>query len=477
MASTVNILNAEENSCKEWGKMLVAPQDHLVRAPSLTPYLCTSTRITRTIDIAYDDTTNGNFSVIQNPDVFSAYSVVTNTGDMPAVNEAISVTPQSGSVSNVPRGEKTISGGIYSVSSSINGDVYGSTSTSPISGTGTIFDGQQAFRVTTTNPSVINVQVQNLSSIPVWLQAFIITDTNAIGYGEVLPLSPGFAGTSFPSATSSAVIKYIGVAFTDPSGTPIASTLDLPCIMAIFDSSMRIVGGAVTSNLFRSSLLEVSQLSTYSCRSMSMLVTNMASSLNNGGELVIGRVPQSLVNANHSNTALVNAIRALPEQLYWRSGALADGGYVWYLPNDMESYEPRDLGVIPRLDNCNVATGNMVAEGIIRVIMTWTFDFYSTAQVFPRDYGPTWTPAHHDVYAILTRKPAVSANAGHLALIASVMAAAGHAFEFYLKHRKEIHATIGMASNALRPPKKASAIQKAGVAPGPKKIPAPKKKK
>lgn len=83
-------------------------------------------------------------------------------------------------------------------------------------------------------------------------------------------------------------------------------------------------------------------------------------------------------------------------------------------------------------------------QGQVRVIITWNFEFYTPVQLFSRDYNLTYSQCHRDIFIMLTRAKACSANAGHLALLASVVTLVGSVYDFYDKNRKTIDGFVTM---------------------------------
>jgi hypothetical protein len=134
----------------------------------------------------------------------------------------------------------------------------------------------------------------------------------------------------------------------------------------------------------------------------------------------------------------MTTIKQLPEELYWRSGAIKDGGYAWWLPDDLASYEPLPIDSHLNSENVLVAAGRMSdPAGFVRVIATWTFEFYTPVQLFARDYNCVYGDPHRAVWQTLCRQPAVSANNGHAALVLSLLNIAAEVYNYYKRRRED----------------------------------------
>jgi hypothetical protein len=249
---------------------------------------------------------------------------------------------------------------------------------------------------------------------------------------------------------------------------PVKIEVNITCASAQIPSS-----DTVSYSVVGSELLEVGQVSHVRATAMSMLVTNMAPPIEAGGELVIARTRQGILTAS-TPAVLMDNIKKLPEQLYWQSGNIYDGGYSWYIPDQIESYEPRPLDTIPPSDNVLVAGGIMSGtEGYVRVICTWIFEFYTPKQLFERNYNLAWSNQHRELYELLLQRPAVSGNPGHGVLIAQALALANQAWTFYKKNEEAIDGMASKGADLLLQAIKSKPSQKQT----PKIPPKPKQKK
>ena len=90
-----------DQNAREWANMLVAPQDHLVRAPSNTPFLASKTRFVRAIDIPYPASTGGKFSVAAFPNALAGVAVSGPAATIPSSGNAALILSQVPGVSAV----------------------------------------------------------------------------------------------------------------------------------------------------------------------------------------------------------------------------------------------------------------------------------------------------------------------------------------------------------------------------------------
>jgi hypothetical protein len=214
--------------------------------------------------------------------------------------------------------------------------------------------------------------------------------------------------------------------------------------------------------LVSAELLEQGNVSHYRCTAMNLLITNMASVLDGAGEIVIGRVPKSML-VSSSPQDLMNTIKRLPQKSLWSSRNLLDGAYAWYLPDDLNSYETRAISDVTS-DNVLVAVVHMSnANGQYRVNATWRMEFYTPAQILSREFTHPWTPCSMALLNELASKNATSANIGHAALIAGIASAAKVVYDFYIANASIINPIAKSAYNKLtsKPAKKEKLKQKA----------------
>lgn len=415
--------------------MLVNPADVLVRAPSVTPYLGSKTRFVRSIEIPYSETNNGAFAVAMVPDALNSLLVEgPQRPNMPPV--AGQITLASNEPVILKDGE--LHGGLFGVSDT-GGVQLGTTTPQDVVVNG--IPSSNVLSMNITNGTALVICVRPSLGNPGYLK---VDGVKATGDYQTLVSAYNLrllqnGGTVY---AANVPIALVGLRFTTVTSTGVVrsypqTTMD----MVIQAASAQVPGGDFGSfSIFGSEVSDVGAVSHVRATAMSMLVTNLAPPIEAGGELVITRTRRGILE-NSEPQALMEAIKKLPEQLYWRSGNITDGGYAWYLPDQVSSYEPRPLGSPPPSDNVLVAAGVMSGEeGYVRVICTWVFEFYSPAQLFERSYNLSWTKVHQEMLELLQHRSAVSANAGHMALISSILALGSQAYAFYKANEQSLDA-------------------------------------
>jgi len=250
---------------------------------------------------------------------------------------------------------------------------------------------------------------------------------------------------------------------TDAGGTPInAPNASLGLSLSFNLGQVPSTSGSTVSSIVSSDVITISKVSHVRCTAMSMLVTNLAPPIEAGGELVMARTRQGIL-AEGDVLSLMSAIKNLPEEIYWRSSGIVDGGYSWYLPDQVESYEPRPISVVPPSDNVLIAAGSMsTPQGYVRVICTWTFEFYTPIQLFERKNNLFWSEYHKSEFQMLLGKRACSANAGHLALMGAISAASAALYNFYKEHEEVLDkAVVNVVKGIFGNDKSKPAVRKA----------------
>jgi len=431
----LELKNKAATNAKKWAMMLADPSQHLVRAPSISPFLASKAKFVRALEIPYASTDAGSFSVTMLPDPNLCLAQQGAPTNIPvAAGQCIA---QSIDPSSTTDGFE-FSQGLYSVQDG-NGNSLGAVSLAIYNIGGTVFSG---LLVNITNGSSLVVRaVPSSVRNSTYMGLLGIT---AAGAGVVLASSINMANTStlysgnVPQALSALVLQCMNATGGTRVPVPPASGK----FAMTFGSAQFPVGdGASSYSLLSSDVIGVGNVSHVRATAMSMLVTNMAAPINAGGELVMARTRQGILSQAPGN--LMTAIKNLPEQLYWRSGNITEGGYAWYLPDQIESYEPRPINDPPPSDNVLIAAGQMSDEdGYVRVICTWVFEFYTPVQLFTRDNNLTWSEHHKEVFSLLLGRPACAGNATHLALIQGVFALASAAYAFYKQHEQVIDKAV-----------------------------------
>lgn len=434
MASYAKLATSAQQEKEEidaWARMLVAPQDNMGRAPASTPFLCSQARFVKSYDIPYSDTVDGSFAVTATPVIEGA--VVITRGPQTAfpaqqiaLTNAIDMAQEDNS--------SYLSGSIISV---VDGGGHALTSTKFVDG-GTLnglLAGIPVCRVNLPNPHTAT---------------YTLTVSSGAGgayymrYGEVdaaagtinWGVSIGIASHTQQTVTTLAALQGFVLQIIAANGTPTHRPALRMRMSLAYDSATIPVDASISNfNIVNSDLLEAGKVGNRRCVAISMLATNMAAPLVSGGEGVGGRVPASVLSSADP-AQIMSAIKQLPEEKYWRSANIKDGGYFWWLPDDLSSYEPiaDDTDLSPQ--NVLVYAGKMSDPGgLVRIQITFIYEFYSPVQLFSREYGPTYTPYVQALWKELTERPAASANAGHAALIAGALSLINVLSTFYNQNK------------------------------------------
>lgn len=445
----------EDNNAREWGLMLGSPQDHLVRAPSNTPYLASCTRFVRSVDIPYAQTDNGAFTVAMLPNALQALAVSGAPTTVPVATAEISLVSPSVAPAVISAGVPDVTSGLLLVNT--ESDTAGTTNFQDLTTFDPLLLNRFGVIVDGVQNSTIEASLTGLTfSFGQYFQMSILRLIG--GVTSLLPIGPvtSVRGGVWLSPTytipNTVTVKAVLITRVTSAGVTQTSNIDWDCNVQINLTNGRvpISGGSTNLSLTKSELVEAGRVTLQRCTAMSLLITNMAPPLTSGGELVMARTNFNVLENGGGAQAIMDTIKRLPEERYWRSGPIVDGGYSWWLPDELASYEPLPLGDTPPTENVLVAAGIMsAADGFVRVIATWIFEFYTPVQLFSRNYNCTYSQAHRDMFNVLAREKACSANAGHFALLAGLAAAAKTVHEFYQSHQKIIDPLVNRAARRL----------------------------
>jgi hypothetical protein len=442
--------------------MLISPNAKQVLAPALSPGLTSKATIVRSFDVPYALTDSGSYTAAMTSNPLLAYMSTILTDLTPPFEVRLSTSaldPASINAASSYVGTGYL--GTYDASGTLTNGVafsanLGNTHAVPaMAGVGGLF-------ISVPTATVVTVNISNCSSTG-YVRILLYNAAGAVTtYGVVGTVGPNTSRSL--TATSVGVVSFIALQWvTSSAGVVVASN---PIKMGI-DISIptATVSTAVNFRLLsviQASLIEQFQVSHIRCTGMNMLVTNMASPLDSGGEIVVGRVPKVFLEAASQTSVLMDNIKALPEKKYWRSNAILDGGYVWYLPDDLDSYEPAPLHEA-KTDNVLVAAFKMAnPNGLVRINCTWRFEFYTPAQVLSRSLTRCWSDEAFTLFELLKDKPACSENVGHMALIAGIVSTVSGFYEFYKAHQEAFDSGAqfikSTAMSALAPKKKKAPI-------------------
>ncbi len=420
-------------NARKWASMLTAPQDELCRAPSNTPFLASKARFVRSIDIPYSTTNNGYFTATAMPHAYNALGVTGVAGPIP-VGGPTALNISSPNMNRI--NEDVVGncyGGLVNVVDNNTGVTLAHTEWQDMGFIHANYKGYKgiSFDPQSTNYTItIKPEKADADSSVKWTEC---KTTGTIAYGSVYSLKDSVNVTVTPAGITRGIIFINCLGNGNPYRDSIEGSVFIGCGSAQIPNA----GNAVSLSLTKSQLVEAGKVGMQRCTAMSILVTNMAAPIEAGGELVVARCPIGMLSTD--TQTVMNDIKALPEERYWRSGAIVDGGYTWWLPDDLNSYEPQPLSKGLPSDNILVAAGKMANPGgLVRLIATWVFEFYTPVQLFTRDYNACYSDAHRDMWQALSQKSACSANVGHLALIAALGGTIMEVFGFYKKHQQVI---------------------------------------
>lgn len=477
--------NRAAYNAKQWADMLVAPQDVLCRAPSSTPFLASHTRFVRAVDIPYNQTGDGHFTVAMTPSTNQALLVTGVPGPIPVAGPSLISLTALENLDLAPSG--MLGSGTFIIRDGASGKTLGTTPVQDCSPIHPNYTNILGLIFTPSNATNLELTISGRTQATDALYAkYVLLRTNGLMQpSDVVSLKTPFSVTQ----SMDSEVRGLTVWVCSASGNLIDPEVLREVGLSVFVRTNGFVpnaGNAQSFSLAPSELIEAGRVGMRRCTAMSLLVTNMASPLESGGELVVARAPASIIN-NSGAAAIMQAIKQLPEEKYWRSGAILDGGYAWWLPDDLNSYEPHNRSNLQLSENLLYAAGVMASnEGFVRVIATWAYEFYTPVQLFSRDYNLCFSEYHRVIWQELTQKSAVSANMGHLALIAAIATTAGQIYDFYQRNKSTIDpmarnvVRIAKASaSALRPqPKKPAKTQqkkKAAQPPPPQRKSQPKR--
>lgn len=439
----------ENDQALEWSKMLADPGSYLARAPSSTPFLASKARFVRSFDLPYDQTKDGNFAIAAIPS--SQVCAIISSAEDQIVSVPTALSLHSVLPAYTDENFSYLSNSVLRVIGTQNSVEYGTLpfiDGSAIDASLASVSGIQLITPNASNLSIDLTPVSQKSTVNYFRVGFANTATHVIAWGAATAINAGPAAFVAPADSNFLVIQLCTQA-----STPIARP-DLKLDVTILSASLLTTGVMTDSasyNLLRSEVLDAGKVGNHRCTAMSMLVTNMAPPLVAGGELVAARCPFGVLSSG-SPATIMTTIKQLPEERYWRSGAIQDGSYAWWLPDDLDSYEPNPYAEASQPENVLVAAGKMSdAGGFVRVLITYVFEFYTPVQLFSRDYNFTYSEMVRDLWNQLVFKPAVSANVGHAALISGAISLAQTVYSFYQQHKDLIDP---VANQALKLAKK-----------------------
>lgn len=182
--------------------------------------------------------------------------------------------------------------------------------------------------------------------------------------------------------------------------------------------------------------------------SMTCLITNTSSALANGGVITLARVPCAFDPFAADPGQAMSTLDA--SRVY--SGPAATGGYMWWSPKQLEEMSLNNVGQMHDIyrgsDRLFAYLSGWPAGGSVRVVYTWTVEFYSPKQIFEKTLTPPMTQSYNDLTHSLSLMPSAMCNPTHIeSLTAWVKAAASYAnqgLQFYEEHKAIINTGLEM---------------------------------
>jgi hypothetical protein len=396
--------------------MMCNPLESTVaRSPSQTPLLAYATRFTKPINLAYADTLDGYFAVLARPSMLDPVLVTTNPANrLPAVGQTSLLGDSFLWQYQATHGD---AGFPATGAVRFHDDAYDQRVVWVTGLTDSAATTHTGIHLKTDSASVIKVRIYNNSTTS---HEFKLMRRLEGGLWTSLTVNPVSIGrhqsvelySSNPATNGSALTIFM----CDSSGTPKNPEHTIELEVSFDLASAAILDGTISGSVgsfVQRKFVDQAHISNCRVSAMSMLVTNMGAATHDGGELVIADTRQSIMFRSSSTANLMENIKSLPEGNRWHSGVMRNGGYTFYAPDDMESYEPSHYDNQHLDDNCCIAAGRLDVDGKVRIMCTFVVEFYTPAQVFDRSLGPTWTREYKLALAMLQTGRMASGNEDH----------------------------------------------------------------
>lgn len=468
-------LSSQSKKVKNWCNMVIDPQAKAVHAPRTLPGISCVSKLVKSVDIPYSDTNSGYVTVAISPKATAAY-MQSSTGDYPSAGrDRIYGKTTEATPLHIEKNQAVPRKGMLVFSS---GNALAEATASWIRDLDEYFPALSGWSgVSWDAGQNLYVDLAFRSPIATYVRPYCVSASGTKVDSTQVYLPPGaWVTTQIQTPGAGSANQFIGFYTCDQNGAQISLEAPTNIDFSINGTAQVMGTQASPASVVRSELLDQAGVSHVAGTSCHLLVTNLASEFDGAGEIVIARTHASIMSSG-STQEIMSAIKALPEKNYWRSGNLLRGGYAWYLPDDAHSYEPKGLHE-DHSDNILVAAIKMAKDaGQVRVNCTWTFEYYTPAQVISRSPGIPWTDESKEMYTMLLSRPAVSENPGHAALIAALAAGATAVHTFYKENSGWIDPLAKEAAKAVVKkvvaPKKKSAPRV--VASAPRSRPQPKR--
>lgn len=433
-----NVKRQETTPSLKYANMMANPGSaQPTRAPALTPYLASQSHIRRVLDVTASETQQGYGMVVMSPNAPIPYLESNLVPRIPtAGNATFSFVTNGAAYLNVNgmnatfqcTDGKAVIRSAYVTAGAVTLPAYELSQT-----TGNYaLQFQQNSGTTLAYPQF--VAAYGLVA-GVWTIMSPVTAVIAAGHTVNITVTVPAAGATYfalitcdgagtllanSNATSArGIVRYYGFGFKPAT---VNSTASPP---------QHHIGDRIIS-------LGDQEIVNHRIVAMSCLVTNMAASLNDSGRIVIGRSNANILLGS-TVPEMQSSLAALPDVSRVYDGPLRDGGYAWYLPENLEDYEPITAGRPYSEDNSLVAIYNMdPTNGVIRIVIDYIVEFYTPNQLVQRDLSPHWDDQLMCMYRALYLEPAASANFAHAALISGALAAARKAVQIYAENKELI---------------------------------------
>lgn len=425
---------------KQWISMVLNPMEApVVRSPSANSLLASKARFILNTDIAYADTLNGYFTVVARPSAVFPLIVAKSPARFPAfgsVELALSTVALKFSTSATDAGFPDSGRALVKSSSDV---VEVGIQTLPDSAI-LAHNGFEIYASSAYNTTVV---VTNDGGADYYVQGYCIQYGSTWATFGVPTFIAKKSSAILINATSATSWAAITIAICTKAGVPANPGTDYSglSLSASFYGFIPIASTAGSvSNFVTQKIADTASVENCRVTAMSLLVTNMGSATHDGGEIVVGDTRQSTVYSSKSTLELMQTLKALPEGNRWYSGIMRGGGYTFYVPDDMTSYEPHSYDTVNFNDNCCVAAGIIDNGGSVRVISTFVVEFYTKSQLFERSMGPTWTAEYKLAHAYIQRGRMASGNEDHESMTARIANNISKAWNWAWEHKALLEA-------------------------------------
>jgi hypothetical protein len=409
-------------------------------------------RIVHNVEINGPGTFNGYFSAIARPSCIQPLIISSNPIEFPAGGglaaiDALTVTLDFPSSAQTHAGFPT--SGSYKLGTA---DDTTLVHIEPLVDTMSITI--PGLRIETQSASFFTATVLNNSSDIHYFQLWRLSAGVWASLGTVIAVTPGAStkyGTTQFAATSGSAIAMRMVTQTGAPFTPNNAITKVHIDYTFASARVTTALGAGSMGSFvRSQLVETGHVTNARVTAMSILCTSFANMTADDGEIVAADVRQSIAFNSSSIETLMTDIKSLPEGNRWYSGAAKHGAYTYYVPDDLTSYEPKEYTDRNIHDNCCVIAGKInPVGGLVRLQITWIVEFYTKAQLFEREMGPSWTREYQLALKYLQTTAMATANDDHENMAATIHRNVHSAWRWIMDHADDIERGVAITGSIL----------------------------